>query len=737
MDFHSPADVAVMSMSTSHSSASSNSSDGDRLYPSLENLYQGSEDDEDFDSIALDESASVSPSHKRYLFPQKEFVEDLRPEEIRWFYKSEGSKKWISFIGYDSLRIECRYRALNLSNESGDIDEDEKILVRGGLYEVDVKSKKCAPVYWSEEESDILRGLWFEDSNWQPLDEEFAVQIETDHIAKFKGMRLENAPTDLPKGPKPVIHNIRFKDFHVDWNATDEIYKYNESASSKLLRNVRQSLGWQKSGTRLRRGYCYEAVMDDKPPDICHLVFVIHGIGQKMDTGSIVRCTKEIRDRVKYMRTKMFPDFDHSFQRAEFLPVQWRSSLRLDGGTVESITPHKMKGVRSILNSSAMDILYYTSPLYRYEITNSLKTELVRLYQMFSARHPYFEASNGKISIVAHSLGSVISYDIITGWNPVNLYDQLMNSLLNEEEEDAHGNSEVLSDVQVAKDKDLRLSAVWPRVKDLESLMKSIRARQGKVNKELPFSIENLFSIGSPLAVFLALRGIRPQGLGTQDHILSTTLCKRLFNIFHPSDPVAYRLEPLILKHYSTIMPLHIHHFSAPKKEPYSKIPRRAYAAFTGAIDELTQKNKDEDSGDGEGSGKEESSDVSAQAKPQKFSLSGWFNNRKKKNVAEKLTAELRMMNKLGNEPEVKLGTDVTYPEENELDKTDTDISGDAFLDLAELEYRLDFQLKEQRMENSYLSVLTSHTSYWTNKDVAYFLLIHLHPELQEQESSQ
>lgn len=61
-----------------------------------------------------------------------------------------------------------------------------------------------------------------------------------------------------------------------------------------------------------------------------------------------------------------------------------------------------------------------------------------------------------------------------------------------------------------------------------------------------------------------------------------------------------------------------------------------------------------------------------------------------------------------------------------------------SFLSLTstELEYRIDFQLKEQRMENSYLAVLTSHTSYWTNKDVAYFLLTHLHPELQETDGS-
>ncbi|CAG5136440.1 unnamed protein product, partial [Candidula unifasciata] len=657
MDLPSPADVAIMSLSTSRSS-STPSLNGDKDCQSLDSFYRSSEEDDDFDTVNLDEY--IKPSLKRYLYPQKEFVEELRPEEVRWFYKHEGGKKWTSFIGYDSLRIECRFRALKLSNENGDIDENERILVRGGLYEVDVKNKKCLPVYWTEDESDIVRGVWFEEGHWQPLDESFSIQIETEHLAKFRGHRLEEAP-ESAKGPKPVIHNIRFKDFHVDWNATNEIYKYNESRSSKMIRNVRQTLGWQKSGTRLRRGYCYEAIMDDKPPDINHLVFVIHGIGQKMDTGSIVRCTREVRDRVKYMRAKMFPEFDTVGQRAEFLPVQWRSSLKLDGDTVESVTPHKMKGVRSVLNSSAMDVLYYTSPLYRSEITNSLRTEITRLYHTFCSRHPYFEASNGKVSIVAHSLGAVISFDIITGWNPVNLYDQLMNSLLAEEEEDACGNDELLLDINVAKAK----------VQDLELLMKSIRDRQGKVIQSLPFNVENLFSIGSPLAVFLALRGVRPQGIGSQDHIIPTSLCKRLFNIFHPSDPVAYRLEPLILKHYSTIMPLHIHHFSAPKKEPYSKIPSRAYAAFTGALDELTKdKTKFEDNGDSEGSGRDEPTDPSVQVKGQKFSLAGWFNNRKKKEAADKLSAELQMMNKIGKEYETQMQKEIIYTDQDELDKT-------------------------------------------------------------------
>jgi len=35
---------------------------------------------------------------------------------------------------------------------------------------------------------------------------------------------------------------------------------------------------------------------------------------------------------------------------------------------VEAITPHKLQTLRQLLNSTAMDIMYYTSPLYGCEV---------------------------------------------------------------------------------------------------------------------------------------------------------------------------------------------------------------------------------------------------------------------------------------------------------------------------------------------------------------------------------
>jgi hypothetical protein len=80
--------------------------------------------------------------------------EELLPEQVRWMYRdSVRQKKWIPFIGYDSLRLECKHRETRASfagthNFSSDF-ADELVVVKGGLYEVDVIQMKCFPIYWS------------------------------------------------------------------------------------------------------------------------------------------------------------------------------------------------------------------------------------------------------------------------------------------------------------------------------------------------------------------------------------------------------------------------------------------------------------------------------------------------------------------------------------------------------------------------------------------------------------
>ncbi len=56
--------------------------------------------------------------------------------------------------------------------------------------------------------------------------------------------------------------------------------------------------------------------------------------------------------------------FKSKAERFEVLPVQWRTTLTLDHGTIGQITPEGLEWLRKIFNTTALDVLYFTSPRY-------------------------------------------------------------------------------------------------------------------------------------------------------------------------------------------------------------------------------------------------------------------------------------------------------------------------------------------------------------------------------------
>ena len=63
-------------------------------------------------------------------------------------------------------------------------------MVRGGIYEVDLNEWKCNSVYWPGPGLEIMRGTWFHDTSWQPVDCEHADRIEAEHIKRFMGHKM-------------------------------------------------------------------------------------------------------------------------------------------------------------------------------------------------------------------------------------------------------------------------------------------------------------------------------------------------------------------------------------------------------------------------------------------------------------------------------------------------------------------------------------------------------------------
>uniref|UniRef100_A0A8C8GAU9 DDHD domain-containing protein n=1 Tax=Oncorhynchus tshawytscha TaxID=74940 RepID=A0A8C8GAU9_ONCTS len=669
-----------------------------------------------------------SSSRNRY----NEVVTELGPEEVRWFYK-EDKKTWKPFIGHDSLKVEVMFRNLcelnpGTTKRQVPAPRTTAVCVRGGLYEVDVKDRECYPVYWNQQESiPVMRGQWFIDGTWLPLEEEESDLIEVEHLTRFLGQQMQDSfdsDSVVAKtvDSKDAVHSLKLSRTHVDWHSVDEVYLYSDATTSKIARTVTQKLGFSKassSGTRLHRGYVEEASLEDKPPQTTHIVFVVHGIGQKMDTGRIIKNTGMLREAVRKMEEKHFSE--HTEEHVEFLPVEWRSKLALDGDTVDSITPDKVRGLRDLLNSSAMDIMYYTSPLYRDEITKGLTSELNRLYTLFCSRNPEFEEKGGKVSIVSHSLGCVITFDIMTGWDPVKFCLQEHQDL--EEELDLRWVSYeercLLEQLQLTRN----------RLRELEDQLQGLEASKPLALPALKFKVENFFCMGSPLAVFLALRGIRPGNSGEQDHILPRSICQRLFNIFHPTDPVAYRLEPLILKHYSNIAPAQIHWCSAIDPTPYDEIrptfinPQKDPTSDTESIPSpstspvLARKYYGESIAS---MGK-----ASILGTSVRKGIGGILFSRFSRSAPSGVSCAIEAGTPEGEEPKRTVDSQSDYGLSSTLSQSPSTLIDPS----VEMERRIDFELREGLVESRYWSAVTSHTAYWVSHDIALFLLTFIYKQ--------
>ncbi|XP_038884947.1 phospholipase SGR2 isoform X3 [Benincasa hispida] len=336
---------------------------------------------------------------------------------------SEGPKERAgSSLRLDKQRNESASEVAKLY----DIEEERVgVPVKGGLYEVDLVKRHCFPVYWNAENRRVMRGHWFARKgglDWLPLREDVAEQLEIAyrsrvwHRRTFQPSGLFASRVDL-QGFTPGLHAL-FTGEDDTWEAWLNV---DASAFSSVI-----SLGG--NGIKLRRGYSpsnspkptqddlrqqREEEMDDycSQVPVRHLVFMVHGIGQRLEKSNLVDDVGNFRHITSSLGERHLTLHQRSTQRVLFIPCQWRKGLKLSGeAAVEKITLDGVKGLRVMLGATAHDVLYYMSPIYCQDIINSVSNQLNRLYMKFLRRNPGYD---GKVSIYGHSLGSVLSYDIL------------------------------------------------------------------------------------------------------------------------------------------------------------------------------------------------------------------------------------------------------------------------------------------------------------------------------------
>lgn len=305
--------------------------------------------------------------------------------------------------------------------------EEERVgvPVKGGLFEVDLVKRHCFPVYWDGENRRVLRGHWFAQKgglDWLPVREDISEQLEIAyhsqvwHRRTFQPSGLFAARVDL-QGFTQGLHAL--------FTGEDDTWEAWLSADASGFSTVISVRG---KGIKLRRGYSpsqspkptqdelrqqKEEEMDDycSQVPVRHLVFMVHGIGQRLEKSNLVDDVIDFRHTTASLTERHLTPHQCGTQRVLFIPCQWRKGLKLSGETaVDNITVDGVRGLRVTLSATVHDVLYYMSPIYCQDIINSVSNQLNRLYLKFLKRNPGYD---GKVSLYGHSLGSVLSYDIL------------------------------------------------------------------------------------------------------------------------------------------------------------------------------------------------------------------------------------------------------------------------------------------------------------------------------------
>lgn len=157
----------------------------------------------------------------------------------------------------------------------------------------------------------------------------------------------------------------------------------------------------------------------EAPPE--HIVFCIHGIGQKLTEDYMATHFVHDVERLRTMMRQQMQDPAMSAQlsggRVRLIPICWRHDVEFDPDhghyKLQDITNNAtIPAVRTVISKVLLDIPFYFSSHHEVMLT-AVRLETNRLYRLFLQRNPDFEQRGGRVSILGHSLGAALSSDLL------------------------------------------------------------------------------------------------------------------------------------------------------------------------------------------------------------------------------------------------------------------------------------------------------------------------------------
>uniref|UniRef100_A0A8D3AI59 Phospholipase DDHD2 n=1 Tax=Scophthalmus maximus TaxID=52904 RepID=A0A8D3AI59_SCOMX len=487
-----------------------------------------------------------------------------------WFFclRADDNTSWLPFSREDSDKLER-------ANTAGDEKEEVVVAVDGERYDINVKERKRYAVYWEQAPTEVRRCTWFykgdKDTTFKPYPEAFSQSLEAYMIA----VTLDEwkRKLEFPTGETVILHNPKLIMHYQPFGLQDE---------------------WVSSPSEQTRPRTVKRGVDS--------------ISVEIPDVSDFRSASLSLLASHYKRAQQ----DGQVGRVEFLPVNWHNALHGDATGVDEdiqrITLPSISRLRHFTNDTLLDLFFYNSPTYCQTIVDTVASEINRLHALFKQRHPGF---SGAVSVVGHSLGSLILFDLLTNQrtgsetregvpsgelrhlNCDTLEQTLTRLGLQQYLDTLQAENLDLESLALCHDSDLKVLGIplgprkkilnyvrrkWlPEVRNSKTTPQFHREQSvtsavdyeyfdvgiGQVSIEYPqfaFQPQTFFAFGSPIGMFLTVRGLKHI-----DPNYTFPTCKNFYNIYHPYDPVAYRIEPMIVSEVD-LEPMLIPHHKGRKR---------------------------------------------------------------------------------------------------------------------------------------------------------------------------
>uniref|UniRef100_A0A673H0D2 Phospholipid phosphatase 5-like n=1 Tax=Sinocyclocheilus rhinocerous TaxID=307959 RepID=A0A673H0D2_9TELE len=447
--------------------------------------------------------------------------------------------------------------------------DDVVVATDGRRYDVRLRERKRYSVYWEQKPAVVKRCSWFhkgnKDMTYTPYSEELSDILEDAYmIAVTLDEWKQNL--ELPTGETVILHNpklmMQYPSSYKDFPPSPT-----ERTQPRTLKRGIENIPVE--------------IQDGEPEIVDHLVFMVHGIGPACDIRlrGIVQCVNEFRIASNSLIKSHFRQSEDLciIGRVEYLPVNWHKVLHGESTGVdkdiERITLPSISRLRQFSNDTVLDLFFYNSATYCQTMVDTVASEINRLHSLFLQRHPHF---TGHVSLVGHSLGT---YKWI--WSPWSVFcpeSHIKNTtlqffiftlLIPTKPFQMLCSEKDLKDVGIPlgpRKKIMNCVKKWKVITEIpySPLFKGAQFFIPQVSIDYPqlaFHPQALFAMGSPIGMFLTVRGLK-----RIDPNYSFPTCKSFYNIFHPFDPVAYRIEPMILPQDVDLLPMLIPHHKGRKR---------------------------------------------------------------------------------------------------------------------------------------------------------------------------